>query len=161
MRRQFFQLGQFGHFRVRAGQILADDQPGWATRVLRHEPADDFADGVGSIRDAKEDFPRAAIGLCEPALKRGSGGGVASFERLQDGNRRGKAAGERFCMQWESLRGEPLPEQEKTTQGGEGGQSWDCIMHRPRKPKFRQINQRLLPAKGINPSRVSLVFSAG
>jgi hypothetical protein len=61
--------------------------------------------------------------LIEPALERFGRGGVAAFERFEQGDGRGKRQIRGAPVQWKTPGGEPLPEREGKTQNGEHGKN--------------------------------------
>jgi hypothetical protein len=85
----------------------------------------DFANGIIGVRDAEEDLRLAGIILVEPVLERFGGGGVAAFERFEQGDCRCKIGFGSALMQRESARGEPLPERECEAQERKDGEN--CV----------------------------------
>jgi hypothetical protein len=108
-----FKLGEFGNFGVCTERLAAEDELRVGVRIFLKKVFDDFADEIAGVGDAEEDLGLAGVILVEPALERFGGGGVAAFERFEDGN-----GGREICfgnplVQREFLRGEKLPEQQR------------------------------------------------
>ena len=90
-------------------------EPGAGGGIFSEQRADNFGYGIAFIGDAEENFHRPGVILPEPALQRIAGGGVAAFERLENGDRGRKIFRRDFPVQRKLARGQPLPERESAT----------------------------------------------
>ena len=86
--RQPFKLDERGDFAVGAERFGADDELRVAAGIFFDEFADDFANRITGVGDAEQNLNLAGVILIEPALERFGGGGVAAFERFEQGDGR-------------------------------------------------------------------------
>ena len=113
---QPFELNERGDLAVGAEGFCADDELRVATGVCFNEFANDGADRIPGIGDAEQNLNRAGVILIKPALERFGGGGVAAFERFEQGDGGGKGKIGDAPVQRKTPGGEPLPEREGKTQ---------------------------------------------
>ena len=99
-------------------------------RDAGHEFADNGAGRVAGVGDAEKDLDRAGVILAEPALERCGGGGVAAFERFEQGDGRGKGRIGDAPVEGKPPGGEPLPKQQGNAQQGQDGESGFEAIHR-------------------------------